>query len=30
MGHRIAALRDSDFICRGAGDEYLLLLSGTG
>lgn len=29
MGHRIAAaLRDSDFICRGAGDEYLLLLSG--
>lgn len=30
MGHRIAAaLRDSDFICRGAGDEYLLLLSGT-
>jgi diguanylate cyclase (GGDEF)-like protein len=29
MGHRVAAaLRDSDFICRGAGDEFLVLLPG--
>ena len=29
MGHRVAAaLRDSDFICRGAGDEFIVLLPG--
>ena len=29
MGHRVAAaLRDSDFICRGAGDGFLVLLPG--
>ena len=29
MGHRMAAtLRDSDFICRGSGDEFIVLLPG--
>lgn len=29
MGHRLAAtLRDADFICRGSGDEFLVLLPG--
>jgi diguanylate cyclase (GGDEF)-like protein len=29
MGHRMAAtLRDSDFICRAAGDEFIVLLPG--
>ena len=29
MGHRMAAaLRDADFICRGAGDEFIVLLPG--